>query len=81
MEAPHCVKIMRELRYYRAWYEKRHGHEPEGDGAAELAWISKENSAKMKKADFLYLADHYYGTMAQALARPRFLKAAEACKE
>lgn len=81
VEAPRCVKIMRELGYYCAWYEKHHGHEPEGDEAAELARISKENSAKMKKADFLYLADHCYGTMAQALARPRFLQAAERCKE
>ena len=79
--APHCVKVMRELNYYRIWYMLRHGHEPEGEEAAELERISSENSAKMKKADYLYLAGHCHGAMARALARPRFLKAAEECEE
>ena len=80
-DAPYRVKISKELEYYYAWYEERHGHEPEGEEAAELERISDENLAKMKKADFLYLADHCYGTMERALIRPRLLKAAESCKE
>ena len=80
--APHCIKVWKELEYYEQWYEKRHGHEPEGEEAAEMDRIESENTAKMKKADWLYLADNCcYGNMARSILRPRYLKAAEECKE
>lgn len=44
--------------------------------------IETENAAKMKKADWLYLADNCcYGNMARSILRPRYPKAAEECKE
>ena len=78
--APHCIKVMKELEYYDQWYEKRHGHELQGE-EEEMDRIMEENASKMKKADWLYLADHCYGTMARGILRPRYLKAAEDCKE
>ena len=50
--------------------------------AAELDRIEAENAAKMKKADWLYLANHCcYSAMERSLARPHYLKMAAKCKE
>lgn len=76
--APHCVKVMKELEYYEQWYEERHGHEPKGDEAEELDRIWDENDSKMKKSDWLYLADNCcYGNMAEHYIRPFYLRQAE----
>lgn len=80
--APHCIKVMKELEYYCQWYEERHNHEPQGEEAKELDRIEAENAAKMKKADWLYLANHCcYSAMERSLARPHYLKMAAKCKE
>ena len=80
-DSPLCVKVRIELGYYYSWYVDQHGHEPAGEEAAELERISRENTARMKRADWLYLADHCHSAMERCLARPHYLKAAEACKE
>lgn len=79
--APHCIKVMEELQYYEQWYEERHNHEPQGEEAKELDRIRAENYAKMKKSDWLYLADHCYSAMERSLIRPHYLRAAAKCKE
>ena len=49
--------------------------------AKELDRIRAENYAKMKKSDWLYLADHCYSAMERSLIRPHYLRAAAKCKE
>ena len=80
--APYRIKIWKELVYYRQWHEKRHGHEAKGEDAAELDRIWRGNLPKMKKVDWLYLADNCcYSNMERYYLRPRYLKQAEECKE